>query len=356
MPFSTTCAPDAGAGAAARATALVADDLAAFEAVLAEALAPQAEYLTEVERGLYAGGKRLRPLLLVLAHRVAQPCRRRCEPLGAKVVHAAVAMEMLHAATLIHDDIADGAAWRRGRPSVHAARGVGVAIVVGDLQFVQALRHFAAAVDTARDMALVRTVLDAGFRLCTGQLDELRGPVGIEVADLRAYCRRVADRKTATLFELACGTGATLAGRGADGVLLLSRFGRLFGRMLQAMDDLADVLEAENPASAPGSDLAQGRPSLPLVYALEELGPSSAVAAVLRDAGGGAGQDVLDAARREVASSAALLRTYAEARGLALECHRVLGGFDPGPHRDALANITLEIVDRGLDHESTERG
>lgn len=323
---------------------LLADELRAFEHVLDGALAEQRPHLSDVEHALYRGGKRLRPILLLLSYRATQsPAQRRLPP-APKVVAGAVALEMLHTATLIHDDIADGALTRRGHPTVHAARGVGAAVVVGDMQLVQALRRFAVAVDTAQDMDLVRTVLEAGLRVCRGQLEELAWAA--EPADpvaLRERCMRVADRKTATLFELACGTGATLASGTVDAVWMLSRFGRQFGRVLQLMDDLGDVVEGAEGAA--GSDLLDGRPSLPLLLSLDELGPASAAAAVFageRDA------ETIAAACREVVGSRAFLTAYADGRRIALDGLRGLDGLSPSPYREALRALTHELVDCGL--------
>src|SRR5271156_2631672 len=165
---------------------LLRDELAAFERALAAALAAQEEYLTEVELRLYAGGKRLRPRVLMLSARAVQSGEDRRLALPDKAGRAATSLEMLHVASLVHDDIVDDADDRRGVPSVSAARGRDVALVIGDLQFVQALRCFADAVETERDMELVRMVLAVGYRICCGQLDEMAVEREAGVEELRA--------------------------------------------------------------------------------------------------------------------------------------------------------------------------
>src|SRR6185295_4980657 len=128
-------------------------------------------YLTKIEYDLYAHGKKIRPVMLLLSARMMHGADT---PLPMKAIQGAVSLEMLHVATLIHDDIVDGALTRRGLQSVNAARGVGTSVIVGDLQFVQAIRGFVEAIDTQNDMTLVKLVLDTAFKICCGELDELQ--------------------------------------------------------------------------------------------------------------------------------------------------------------------------------------
>jgi heptaprenyl diphosphate synthase len=344
--MSATVAAGVGTSAAGEG-GLLGEELAAFERTLGAALAAQGEYLTEVEMRLYAGGKRLRPRVLMLSARAVQDEGARGRPLPDKAVRAATSLEMLHVASLVHDDIVDRAEDRRGAPSVSAARGRDVALVVGDLQFVQALRCFADAVETERDMQLVRMVLAVGYRICCGQLDEMAVERDAPTAELRASYMRTADRKTAILFALACECGAALGGGGHGAALMLGRYGRALGRSFQIMDDLRDLVEPAERAGKPrAADLAQGRLSLPLILAGDGLPPDGPARAALR--GERLAPAAALAAAAEVAAGEGFTGAYAEARRQALRALAALRELPPSDYTAALRELALEVVDRGF--------
>ncbi|MBX9813369.1 MAG: polyprenyl synthetase family protein [Sphingomonas sp.] len=326
----------------AAAWALLGDERARFDAALLDALHPQRRYLSDVEYRVYRGGKKLRPLLLLLAARM---CGDDAAPLPIKAIQAAVSLEMLHTATLIHDDIIDGAAQRRGAPSTAAARGTKTAILIGDLQFVQAIRVFAASVDTQQDMQLVNHVLDVGFKLCCGELDELDVDPTRAPDDLRMRYFRTIDRKTATLFGFACEAGATLAGAPQRGVAALSQFGWNLGRAFQIMDDVLDFL---HPAALAGkaahADLLARRLTLPIIFALAEFDADHIVPQVVRGARDDAA--AIAAAARAIADSKGLMRAYALARSYTILAIGQLNLIAPSRYRDAAEAIAYHIVNR----------
>lgn len=323
---------------------LVAADFARFEQELDAALLPQKEYLTEAERELYRRGKKLRPLMLLLSARLAGGADA---DLPAKAVKAAVSLEMLHVATLIHDDIVDVAPMRRGLRTVYAERGTATAVLIGDMQFIQAVRCFADAVETDNDMRLVRLVLEVGFKICCGELDELQTDPAADPATLRDRYYVVVDRKTAALFGLACEAGASLAGARTRYTFFVSRFGRRFGRAFQIMDDIFDLCRPDAVSGkAAGTDLAQRRFSLPIVYALEELPADHVAARIMR--GADYTEDELRDAVAAVAGSGGILRAYAEARAMMFEGIEALAVFPEGPHRRALVELSEYVVNRGI--------
>ncbi|MFF8912848.1 polyprenyl synthetase family protein [Streptomyces sp. NPDC015032] len=322
-------------------TDLLADDAPRFEAFLEQALAPQQDYLTDAERTLYRHGKRVRPTVLLLAARMVHGS----SPLPDKVLQGAVSLEMLHVATLIHDDIVDGAALRRGLPSINAARGTEAAVLVGDLQFVQAIRGFVGAIDRDSDMALVELVLDTAFQIGCGELDELRTDLSADPVHLAQTYWQTADRKTAALFGLAAEAGVTLAGGRTSDARRAGFYGRRLGRALQVMDDLFDLAQDESLSGKPrGMDLLRRRASLPLVYAMQEGGPHHAVSRIMR--GEPADADTLERTLAEVRSSSGFSRAYADARSQALEAVELLRPFPAGRYRYALEDLALHIVDR----------
>ncbi len=326
------------------AMSLVSGDMEQFRSTLDEALLPQKEYLSDVEYDLYRRGKKIRPLLLLLSARAAAP-EKPDEPLPPKAVKGAVSTEMLHVATLIHDDIIDRAALRRGLRSVNAARGTELAILIGDMQFVQAIRCFVDAIDTAKDMALVKLVLNTAFRICCGEIDELQTDPLRDTATLRGRYMRTIERKTAVLFGLACECGTALAGARTRVAHQMGFYGRRVGRAFQIMDDLFDIMSHDGDSGkTQGIDLARRRLSLPLIYAMDELGPDHLVSRIMR--GAEFTPDELHRAIRAVRGSNAMSRVWRDARREVYAAIAYLEAVPPSVYRDALRDVAMYVVDR----------
>lgn len=319
------------------------EDMQRFRLTLDEALAPQKNYLTETEYNIYHRGKKLRPMMLMLSARMLAGAA----PLSHKVIKASVSLEMLHVATLIHDDIIDDALLRRGLQSVNATRGTNTAVLVGDLQFVQAIRTFIDAIDTQHEMDLVKLVLDTAFRICTGELDELNVDPNWSPEVMKTRYFSVIERKTAIMFGLACETGMALVSTHRSDARRLGFYGRRVGRAFQIMDDILDFLQDEaHSGKRQGIDLAQKRLSLPIIYAMEELGPTHDVSRIVR--GELPPPEDLGPAIEQVKQTQAITRAYADARFQAIEALEYLKPFPPSPYRDALEEIALFTVDRSI--------
>jgi heptaprenyl diphosphate synthase len=333
------------AGPYDRARSLVGRDLERVEARLEAIVRSQAEYLGEEELAFYAGGKRLRPLLLLLsAHVAAHPP---AETLPDKAITAAVSLELSHVGSLIHDDIVDRAPMRRGLPTLSASRGYELALVIGDLHWVQATRLMSAHVETREDILLMRDFLDRGEQTCRGQLDEmLSGAGGAEEEMLRRYYRTI-DRKTGQLLSFACEGGARLMDGMPSVVGGLRRFGSWLGRAFQVMDDVIDVVR---PAGAsdkePLADLRQGRLSLPLIYTLAELEPDHFLQRIAT--GGTLNDGELAAGVEIVRGGAGWIRAISDARAVVARARLELDLLPAGEHRDALDAIAAHIVDQGF--------
>jgi geranylgeranyl pyrophosphate synthase len=228
--------------------------LAAVEERLSAVAAGHGEVLAaHAGATIAAGGKRLRPLLVLLAAGPDAPD----EPL----VRAAVAVELVHSATLVHDDVLDAASLRRGRPTVVAEAGRAMATAVGDLLFSRAFAELAANGDPDQVRALSR----AGSALARGELvqraDAWDAGVGVE-----RYLHRC-ELKTARLFEAAGRLGALVAGRDPDA---LGGFGHAIGLAFQLLDDVLDVSgPAERTGKHRGTDLLDGTVTLPFILARE---------------------------------------------------------------------------------------
>jgi geranylgeranyl pyrophosphate synthase len=211
-----------------------------------------------------AGGKRLRPLLVVLAAESAGGPPETTA--GAeRLVRAAVAVELVHSATLVHDDIVDGALLRRGRPSVAAVAGRKVAVATGDLLFSRAFAELARNDDVAQLCALS----DASSALAEGELLQREDAYAAHVA-VERYLRRC-ELKTAALFEAACRLGALTGVQGSAALAdALGAFARRIGLAFQMLDDVLDVSgPVERTGKPRGTDLLDGTVTLPFILARE---------------------------------------------------------------------------------------
>ena len=259
---------------------------------------------------LAAGGKRLRPLLVFLS---TPPELRDTE----QAVAGGVAVELVHMATLVHDDLLDGADLRRGRPTVWAAHGKNAAEATGDYLFARAFAQLAAT----GDPQAVGVLADACLALARGEALQRRQAFRPEttVEDYLLRC----SLKTGKLFEAAC----LLGGRNGD----LGAFGLSLGVAFQIADDILDCTgDFDTTGKAPGVDLRDGTPTLPLILAARQ---DAAVQRAL------AGEDVPDALARVAATGA-----LEEARRLALEyAARARAALNGEPELEVLTHL---VVDR----------
>jgi len=232
-----------------------------LERVTAAAGAPLAKHANATIR---AGGKRLRPLLVLVASESAGGPRT--TPLGEQaLVRAAVAVELVHSATLVHDDLIDGARLRRGRPTVAATGGRQAAVATGDLLFSLAFAQLAKNDDAEQ----LRALSDASSALAAGELLQREDAYAMDV-DIERYLRRC-ELKTAALFEAACRLGALVAAQGSSALAEgLGAFARGIGLAFQLLDDVLDVSgPVERTGKARGTDLLEGTVTLPLILARE---------------------------------------------------------------------------------------
>jgi geranylgeranyl pyrophosphate synthase len=230
-----------------------------LEAVTAQAGAPLA---THAHATVKAGGKRLRPLLVVLAAEAAggPPPSEEGE---LRLVRAAVAVELVHSATLVHDDLIDGAALRRGRPTVASVAGRAAATATGDLLFSLAFAQLA----LNRSVTQLRALSEASSALAAGELLQREDAYARDVP-VERYLRRC-ELKTAALFEAACRLGALVAGRSSHALAdSLGAFARQVGLAFQMLDDVLDVSgPVERTGKPRGTDLLDGTVTLPLILA-----------------------------------------------------------------------------------------
>jgi len=241
----------------ARILESVGSDLAAIEKALADNLNPHLDLVRDVAGHiLFSGGKRLRPLLMVLSARI-------CGYTGDYDKTFSAALEYLHAATLLHDDLVDGAALRRGKPAAHLKFGNSIAVLVGDFLLARALSISAA---TGR-VKVVGILAELTENMSQGEVHQLlrKGDIGLSEDEYLEVIRR----KTAVLFEAACRVSAVLADAPEDKASALADYGFNLGMAFQMADDLFDyLLETPQLGKEIGADLREGKMTLPLIHAL----------------------------------------------------------------------------------------
>lgn len=214
------------------------------------------------EHAVLAGGKRLRPILVVESARAAGGSLEDALP-------AAVAIEFVHAFSLVHDDLPalDNDSMRRGRPTCHVAFGEAMAILAGDCLLALAPR--AAARSRHNGAAIASELMDGTLRMIVGQVHDTLGGFPEGLAD-RERLEIVHRGKTGALLESSCRMGALAAGADAATVERLATFGRATGLMFQIVDDLIDATQsAEHAGKATGKDAAAGKLTYPQVHGLE---------------------------------------------------------------------------------------
>ena len=310
------------------------EGLTQVEELLRREVQSNYEFVAETSLHLIeAGGKRFRPLFTLLAGQIGP---RAGSP---DVVTAAAVVELIHLATLYHDDVMDSATMRRGAKSANARWDNSVAILTGDYLFAHASRLVA---DLGPDA--VRIIADTFAALVTGQMRETRGPRAGE--DPVEHYLAVVAEKTGSLIATSGRYGAMFAGCPADQVTALWRFGDIIGAAFQVSDDVIDIAsETEASGKTPGTDLREGVPTLPMLYAMEGDGKAAArlrelLAAPLTD------DDLVDEALGLLRASDGIARARETLGEQARSARAELSALPDCPARDALASLTEFVVRR----------
>jgi octaprenyl-diphosphate synthase len=314
---------------------LVREDLQRVERAIDLEAVASVETVTTIGKYLQqSGGKRLRPALLLLCARFAGGGGKTAVQLGAVV-------EMLHAATLVHDDVIDVAQTRRGRPSANVQWGNHTCVLAGDWLYMQA---FQVAL-RERNFHVLDLLIGLTQMMVEGELIQLDriGRIGITEAD----CMELVDRKTACLFSACAKLGAVAAG--ADTIMeeKLGEFAWNLGMAFQLIDDMLDFTSREATLGKPvGGDLKEGKVTLPLVYALETATASERkpVVAVLADRTYSAYPfaDILVMVERHDG----IQRTRERAQQFTDRARQIVAEFPDNPYQRALFTLTDLVTER----------
>ena len=284
---------------------------------------------------LAAGGKRVRPMLTLLASQFGSG-------VNEDVVAAAAAVELTHLASLYHDDVMDEAELRRGAPSANTVYDNSTAILVGDLLFGNAS-------DVVADLGAEAVKIQARtfMRLCAGQIrDDRPCPPGEDPVEYYIGCLR---DKTGSLIATAARFGAMFGGCDADTIALLAEYGELLGIAFQLADDLLDIDSRPGiSGKTPGTDLREGVDTLPVLLVRRAAQPADGRLLALLDSD-------LSADDAGVAEALDLLRVHpameearAYTRGIAARAQKTIEPLGQGPVAGALRTLAVSVVDRAV--------
>ncbi len=284
-----------------------------------------------LEQILAAGGKRIRPTLgLLVGYMLGAP--------EDKLITLGAAVELLHTATLVHDDLIDGSLLRRGMPTLNARWAPAATVLTGDFLFARAAKL---AAETAH-LPLMNLFAETLAVIVNGELNQMlsgRGSVNREGYYLRIYA------KTASLFEMTSRAAAMISPATEDVIETMRAFGYEIGMAFQIVDDILDYTGEQTAMGKPiGSDLLNGLVTLPAIY-YAELFPLDEDVKSIQE-GGWANHERMARLVESIRKTGAVKSAMDEASRHIENAVSILDQFDPGPERDALENLAKFIVDR----------
>ena len=314
--------------------ALVQDDLRLLDQTIRERLASEVVLVNQVANYIIAGGgKRLRPLLVILGARA-------CGYEGVRHVEAAAIVEFIHTATLLHDDVVDSSELRRGKDTANSVFGNEASVLVGDFLYSRA---FQMITRVGRDRVL-ETLADATNVIAEGEVLQLMNCGDPETTETRYL--EVIRRKTAMLFEAGTRIAAILADQPPAIEQALAEYGQRLGVAFQLVDDVLDYRGSTvEMGKNMGDDLAEGKPTLPLIYTMHN--GDDGIRAIIRSAieQGGDGADV-ERITAAVNALGGLDYAHDLARQEAAAATTALAALPPSRYRDALQSLTRIAVER----------
>ncbi len=237
--------------------ATIHSELALFDETLLHGLTADNHILEEVNAYiLQQSGKRLRPTLVILAAKLFGDTNQ-------STIHAAIALELLHTASLVHDDVVDYSLERRDSPSVNERWGNKVAVLSGDYMLAASLMH----VSHARNLDMLQPIAFIGQQLSDGELLQLTISQQSKISETEYF--RIVKRKTASLFAVCMEVGALSVNADQNSIDHLKRYGENLGFCFQIRDDIFDYYQNSDIGKPTGNDVGDGKITLPLIYALK---------------------------------------------------------------------------------------
>ncbi len=314
-------------------TALVQDDLVRMQQLLDQCLHSEITLIPKLSKHLVdSGGKRLRPLLVLLSAYALNYTGQAHIPLAAS-------LELIHSATLLHDDVVDASGLRRGKKTANTVWGNAASILVGDFLYSRAFQ----LIVNLEYPCILQSLAEATNIIAEGEILQLlscRDPDTNE-----QQCLRVIRAKTGTLFSIATQNMAMLAQRSAIEIQAMADYGMNLGIAFQLVDDAFDYCASEeNIGKNCGDDLMEGKPTFPLIYALKHAGPKGKqqIRHAIKQASCESLTDIL----ATIEATGAIAYTYQLAKSHLDQAFMCLCTIPESPYRDALAHLLEFVVQR----------
>ena len=315
----------------------IADDLTAVNAVIRSRLASRVPLINDISGHIIqAGGKRLRPATALLAAGAAGRLDGRGHILAAVI-------EFIHTATLLHDDVVDHTNLRRGRITANAQWSDSAAVLSGDFLYSRAFQMMV----EVGEMSVMHVMADTTNAIAEGEVLQLLNARDPAVDEARYF--KVIELKTAVLFRAAASLGAIAAGASTQTVAALTNYGLELGMAYQLADDVIDFTgDPAESGKAVGNDLVEGKPTLPLIYALQRCEPAvaQAIARVIKTGELGDFEHTLNKVQAAIESTGAIPYTLGLAQRHAAAAKASLGDLPDSHYKTALLNLADFTVSR----------
>lgn len=242
---------------------LIKDEMASVDSLINRVLRSDVQLIENIARHIiYAGGKRLRPMLSLISAKIFSPF------VPDEAFYLATAIEFIHTATLLHDDVVDDSDLRRGAKTAHQIWGNSASILVGDYLFAKA---FELMVKT-NDLAILDILSQTSATIASGEVLQLTHSHDLDIDEATAL--NIIGAKTAALFAAACKTGALAGKANSEQAQAFYHYGYALGMVFQVTDDILDYTSAANRGKNLGDDFSEGKITLPLIYAFHKASPT----------------------------------------------------------------------------------
>ncbi len=313
--------------------ALVAEDFQATDRLIRQELRSDVALINQLSDYIISGGgKRLRPMLVLIAARA-------CDVQDQRHIKLAAIIEFIHTATLLHDDVVDASSLRRGRETANAIWGNQASVLVGDFLYSRAFQMMV----SVNDMQVMGIMADATNLIAEGEVLQLLNCNDPDTTEARYL--EVIRRKTATLFQAGTQLGAVIAHRSAAEQQALADYGLHLGNAFQLVDDMLDYSASTSELGKNvGDDLAEGKPTLPLIHALHKAAPEQA--AIIRDAIAEGGREHIGEILAMIRKYGSLEYTHDAARREAQKAVDALQALPDSVYKDALRDLAGFSVER----------
>ena len=313
--------------------ALIAEDMGAVNSLIQEKLHSDVPLIDQLGHYIVnSGGKRLRPQVVLLSAGAFSYA-------GRLQINLAAIIEFIHTATLLHDDVVDASMLRRGQATANQRWGNEASVLVGDFLYSRAFQMMV----EVGSMQVMKVLSDATNTIAQGEVQQLLNRHDPETTEQRYL--QVINNKTAKLFEAAAHLGAIVSDASHTEQAAFAEYGRRLGVAYQLIDDVLDYSASSAELGKNiGDDLAEGKPTLPLLYAMWKSGEQES--GVIRDAIREGGLDNMAQVLQAIESTGAIAYTARLARQEADAAAGCLAGLAPGDYRDALYALTRFAVER----------